>query len=167
MRLSTISVGCLFVLLMMSSVVSAHESNGTDLNHHATVGELSYFEGKFDTVGQGPILVQFNAVKLEDGAQILTLTSRSSDGTYQFGAQFFDGAEHEVTILAIDPANGSILAEQKTTVEVEAFNPPASVKIKTMAFLLAVMAIGMIIGVGLTRFGKAKRKWNGGNPSVA
>jgi hypothetical protein len=169
MRLSLKICMAVFLLMMlMSSAVFAHDhSNGTNSDHHARVGELAYFTGGFDNLGQGPFEVRFNAVKLEDGAQILSLVSRSTDGTYKFGAQFFDGAEHEVTIQAIHPANGSILAEKKLVVEVEAFNPPASVQIKTMAFLLAVIAIGMAAGAGITRFGKAKRQWKGGNPRVA
>ena len=70
------------------------------------------------------------------------MESPSVDGTYKFGMQFFDGAEHEVTVEAVDAANGSIIAEQKYIVEVEAFNPPAGVKFKTLGFLLAVIATG-------------------------
>jgi hypothetical protein len=170
MRLNVMGIGLMLLMIMMPSAVFADGSHGTNSGSqgdHARVGELAYFEGKFDHLGQGPFEVKFNAVKLEDGAQILALQSRSMDGTYKFGAQFFDGAEHEVTVQVIDPATGSILAEEKTVVEVEAFNPPALVKFKTMAFLLAVIAIGMVAGVGITRFGKTKRQWKGGNPRVA
>jgi hypothetical protein len=167
MRRSVMFVGWILAMIVISSSAYAHESKDTGFNHHARVGELSYFEGALDTGGQGPVEVQFHAVRLEDGASILAMTNRSVDGSYRFGAQFFDGAEHEVTIRAINPMDGSILAEQKTVVEVEGFHPPASVKLKTMAFLLAVIALGMTLGVGIARLGKGVRPSKGGNPRVA
>jgi hypothetical protein len=142
-----------------------HSSDGNGPS--ARVGELAYFEGTFDNLGQGPFTIRFHAKKLEDGAEIITLQSPSADGTYRFGVQFFDGAEHEVTVQAINPTTGAVLAEKTAAVEVEAFNPPAPVILKTMAFLFAVMAVGMTAGVGIQRWVKAKRQWKGGNPRVA
>ncbi|ALS20548.1 hypothetical protein [Paenibacillus naphthalenovorans] len=155
------------LMMLMSATVLAHESQETHASeHHARVGQLFYLEGTFDHIGSDPVEVRFQAVKLEDGAHILSLQNRSNDGSYKFGMQFFDGTEHEITVQAIHPANGSVLAEKKTTVGVEAFHPPMSVKIKTMIFLLATIAIGMAAGVGLSAIWKAQRLSKGGDSHV-
>ncbi len=156
---------------MMSSAVSfAHGSHqGGSGDHHARVGELAHFQGKLEPKGgeQGPFTVQIEAVRLEDGAQILSLESISEDGTYDFAMQFFDGAEHEVTIALVNPATQSVLAEKKATVDVEGFHPPFAVKAKTLVFLLLVIASGMGLGVSVTRWGKANRIGKGEHSHVA
>jgi hypothetical protein len=68
--------------------------------------------------------------------------------------------------VAVDAANGSVIAEQKYIVDVQAFNPPAGVKFKAFVFLLAVIAIGMTAGVGISKLGKRTRYAKGGNLSV-
>lgn len=158
--------GLMALMLFMPTAAFADDSKSSN-EVHAQVGKLAYFEGKFDQVGQGSFEVRFNAVRLEDGAQILSMKSTSTDGTYKFGAQFFDGADHEVTIQAINPANGAVLAENKMTVKVQAFSPPVSVQVKTMAFLLLIISIAMFAGVKLARLSKSKQKWKGGNPRAA
>lgn len=156
--------GLVFILMLtMQASVFAHDSGESEADIHARVGELAYVEGKFDQIGSDPVAVKFKAVRLEDGADILSMESASVDGTYKFGMQFFDGAEHEVTIEAVDSANGSVIAEQKYIVGVEAFNPPASVKFKTLGFLLAVIAIGMLAGVSISKLGRRTRYTKGGN----
>lgn len=165
MRFNKVAGLVLILMLMMQASVFAHEheSGESDADIHAEVGKLSYVEGKFDQIGSNPVAVKFKAVRLEDGADILSMESSSVDGTYKFGMQFFDGAEHEVTVEAVDPVNGSVIAEQKYIVDVQAFNPPAGVKFKAFAFLLAVIAIGMIAGVGISKLGMRTRYAKGGN----
>ena len=154
-------------MTLMSTSVFAHVSHETGpAEHHARVGQLFYSEGVFEQLGQVPVEIRFQAVKLEDGASILSLQNRSGDGSYTFGVQFFDGTEHEITVQAIDPTNGSVLAEKKTTVGVEALHPPMSVKIKALTFLLAAMVLGMVAGAGLSGIGKAKRQYKGGDAYV-
>jgi|GEM_PF-3318999 len=169
MRFSISVVIALMLLFSASAAVLAHGTNGVEGDHHARVGELSYMEGKFDKIGQeqGPYDVLFSAVRLEDGAPILSMKSRSQDGSYKFAMQFFDGAEHEVTISLVNPATKAVIAEKKVTMEVEGFHPPASVKAKTMAFLILVIAAGMAVGVGLARLGKANQQWKGGHSHVS
>lgn len=149
--------------LLVASVSLAHDSGERHADKQARVGNLAYFEGSFGNSLKGPLEIQFHAVKLEDGVKILSLKSLSADGSYRFGVQFFDGANHEVTIQAINPDNGELLAEEKTVVEVEALHPPASAKIKTIAFLLALIGLGMAAGVAISRIGKKKELMKGGN----
>jgi hypothetical protein len=169
MRFRIVLLVSVLFMTMTSSVVFALESKQGGGDYHARVGELAYFEGKLETTGQekGPYEVQFHAIRLEDEAEILSMKSSSTDGSYKFAMQFFDGAEHEVTIALVDPATKSVLAEKKITVEVEGFHPPFAVKAKTLAFLLLVIAFGMVLGVSVTRWGKANRKWKGEHPHVA
>jgi len=162
----------LFTILFITltkTVVFAHGSNQGGSDHHARVGELANFEGKLETTGEGksPYEVQFHALRLEDGAEILSIKSNSTDGSYKFAMQFFDGAEHQVSIALINPATKSVLVEKKLSVEVEGFHPPFAVKFKTLAFLLFVIAFGMVVGVSVSRWGKTKRNWKGDHPHVA
>lgn len=169
MRFRVVLLVSVLLMSMTSPAVFAHGSDQGSGAHHARVGELAYFEGKLETSGQerGPYEVQFHAIRLEDKAEIMSMKSSSTDGSYKFAMQFFDGAEHEVTISLVDPATKSILAEKKVTVEVEGFHPPFAVKVKTMVFLLSVIAFGMVVGVSVTRWGKTNRKWKGEHPHVA
>ncbi|MCA0757665.1 hypothetical protein KP806_21615 [Paenibacillus sp. N4] len=160
MRFSRVAGLILILMLMMQAAVFAHgseQSEHSEADIHAKVGELAYVEGKFEQLGNAPVAVTFKAVRLEDGANILSMQSSSEDGAYKFGMQFFDGAEHEVTVEAVDAASGTVIAEQKFFVDVQAFNPPAAVKFKTFAFLLAVIAAGMAAGVGVSKLGKRTR----------
>lgn len=169
MRFSRATVLVLILMLMMQAAVFAHgseEAGQSDADIHAKVGELAYVEGKFGQIGSVPVAVTFKAVRLEDGANILSMQSSSDDGSYKFGMQFFDGAEHEVTVEAVDTASGSVLAEQKFLVDVQGFNPPAAVKFKTFAFLLAVIAAGMAAGVGISKLVKRTRNAKGGMLNV-
>jgi hypothetical protein len=169
MRLKIVLLVSVLFLTMTSSVVFAHGSEQGGGDQHARVGELASFEGKLETAGQekGPYEVQFHAIRLEDNAKILSMKSSSNDGSYKFAMQFFDGAEHEVAITLIDPDTKSVLAEKKVTVEVEGFHPPFAVKVKTTVFLLFIIAFGMVVGVGVTRWGKSIRKGKGEHPHVA
>ena len=156
----------LISMLTMSFTVFAHESHGGDADYHARVGDPFTFKGNLKTTEQGPFDVRFQAVRMEDGANILSMKSHSLDGSYKFDMQFFDGAEHQVTISLIDPTTNSVISEKKMKVEVEAFHPPMFTKIKTFAFLLIVIIIGMIFGVGVTRVKKANRPMEGEHTHV-
>ena len=84
MRFKFVLVLAFISILMMSSNAFAHESPGGEADYHARVGELLTLEGKLDTTEQRPLEVRFRAVRLEDGAQILSMNSRSLDGSYKF-----------------------------------------------------------------------------------
>jgi hypothetical protein len=161
MRFKFVLVLALISMLTMSSTVFAHGSHGGTADYHARVGEPFTFEGKLETKEQRPFKVHFQAVRLEDGAQILSMNSRSLNGSYKFAMQFFDGAEHQVTISLIDPKTNSVISEKKMKVEVEAFHPPMFIKMKTIAFLIIIIIIGMLSGVGITRLKKANRPMEG------
>lgn len=156
----------LISILTMSSTAFAHGSHVRDTNYHARVGEPFTFEGKLETPEQGPFEVRFQAVRLEDGAQILSMNSHSLDGSYKFAMQFFDGAEHQVTISLIDPTTNSVISEKQTKVEVQAFHPPMFVKMKTLAFLIIIIIIGMLSGVGVKRLKKVNRPMEGEHTHV-
>jgi len=153
-------------ILTMSSTAFAHESHVGDADHHARVGEPFTFEGKLEAKEQGPFEVRFQAVRLEDGAHILSMSNHSLDGSYNFAMQFFDGAEHQVTISLIDPKTNSVVSEKKATVEVQGFHPPMFVKMKTLAFLILIIMIGMLSGVGVTRLKKVNRPMKGEHTHV-
>lgn len=161
MQSKIVLVIVLISMLTMSSTVFAHGSHGGDADYHARVGDPFPFKGKLETTKQGPFDVRFQAVRLEDGANIISMKSHSLDGSYKFDMQFFDGAEHQVTISLIDPTTNSVISEKKMKVEVEAFHPPMFIKIKTFAFLLIVIIIGMFFGVGVARVKKANRPMEG------
>lgn len=166
MRFNFALVIALISMFTLSSTVFAHGSNGGDADHHARVGELFTLTGKLEVKEKGPFEVSFHAVRLEDGADILSIKSLSPDGSYQFAMQFFDGAEHEVTLSLIQPSTNSVIAEKKMVVEVEGFHPPMFIKLKSTMFLMILIAIGMVFGVGLTRVKKVNRPLEGAQPHV-
>lgn len=166
MRFNVALVIALFSIIMMSSTVFAHGTNSGNADHHARVGELFPIEGNFETKEQGPFEVRFRAVRLEDGADILSMKGLSTDGSYRFAMQFFDGAEHEVILTLVDPKTKAVVAVKKMLVEVEGFHPPMFIKMKTMAFILSLIVIGMGLGVGLTRLKKGYRPLEGGHLHV-
>lgn len=153
MQFKFLIVAVLCLMLIFPALTFA---NGLHDGHNAdtAVGELYTVEGKLDTNEQGPFNVRFQAVRLEDGANILSMNNRSIDGSYRFSAQFFDGAEHEVTVSLIQSETNAILSEKKMNVVVQAFHPPMPVKIKSLAFMLLVIAAGMTLGVGAAQLGK-------------
>jgi hypothetical protein len=158
----------LFLLLLhivfpIQESALAHGPNNLEGDHHAKVGELAYFRGEFTTNSEEPTEIRLRARHIESDSIILDIKSVSVDGSYEFGVQFFDGAEHEVTIQATDSTTDSILGEKKTVVEVEAFNPPTSVKMKTLIFLLFVIILGMVGGYTLARFYHSRKFTKGGN----
>jgi hypothetical protein len=158
---------CVLALTIGSAVASAHDHGAQASDSHTQVGSMHYLEGKFDSIGEGPFIIRLHAVRIEDGAEIITLASPSADGSYKFGVQFYDGTEHEVTIRAEDRVNGTVAVEKTLTVSVEAFNPPASLQMGTTAFLLLIIGLGISAGVAVNYVRNAKHSWKGGGTNVA
>jgi hypothetical protein len=165
MRFDIILMTVFVAIFLLPSAAFAHtdEADGKDTGQHAYVGELFPFEGKFDVSEEGPFIVSFHAVRLEDGADILSMESNSLDGSYQFAMQFFDGAEHKVSITLIHPETNALIAEKVLNVEVEGFHPPMFIKIKTLAFLMVVIILGMLLGVGMARVKQLIQRLKGGH----
>ncbi|MDP5275950.1 hypothetical protein [Chengkuizengella axinellae] len=157
-------LGFAFIIVLSTSVVMAHDNNdsGRSVDHHAEVGKLYSFEGKLEAEENGPYEIQFHAVRLEDDAQILTMKNTSEDGSYQFAAQFFDGAEHDVTFSLINPATNKVIAEKTELVEVQGFDPPMFIKVKTIFFLVMMIGIGMLLGMGVIKLRRQRQRTKGG-----
>lgn len=168
MRFKYIWMAVIGLSLVTASSAFADGSHSHEAKEgQARVGELHAIAGKLETAEKGPFEVRFQAVRLEDGAQILSMSSPSADGSYKFSMQFFDGAEHEVTVSLVNPATKAVITEKKENVEVQAFHPPAFIKFKTLAFLMIVIALGMVLGVWMARWKKAARQLKGGHSHVA
>ena len=123
---------------------TAHAQN-EDLG--ATVGQVAYLVLRLERGGipvSGTVFdLSFNHI--EDDKEVFSTSSgRSIDGTWVWGQQFFDGAEHRVHIKATAP-NGESLATEMT-VAVQGISPPAGSIVRSMAILLFVVAVGMIAG---------------------
>lgn len=81
---------------------------------------------------------------IEDDKPVFATTLYAPTGQTQLDFQFFDGAKHEVR-LAASNATGTVNLTK--VVEVEAVEPPLSVKIKTAIYLVLVTFIGILIGL--------------------
>ncbi|NDI34935.1 hypothetical protein [Chengkuizengella sediminis] len=154
----------LVFLLGLSTTVRAHDDNdhGRAIDHHTEVGKLYSFEGKLETTENGPFEILFHVIRLEDNAQILTMKNTSEDGTYQFAAQFFDGAEHDVTFSLLNPVTNEVIMERTELVEVQGFDPPMFIKLKTIFFLVMMIGIGMLLGVGVIKLKRSRHAIKGG-----
>lgn len=83
---------------------------------------------------------------IEDEKPMFATTLFAPTGQADFEFQFFDGAEHEVRAVATNTAGSVALTRM---VEVEGLSPPLPVKIKTTIYLLALVLIGILIGLRL------------------
>ncbi|NBI29280.1 hypothetical protein [Chengkuizengella marina] len=162
-----LTLGFIF-LFMLSATVMAHDNNdhGRSIDHHAEVGKLYSFEGKLETTENGPFEIRFHAIRLEDDAQIITMKNTSEDGSYQFAAQFFDGAEHDVTFSLLNPVTEEVIMEKTELVEVLGFDPPMFIKIKTIFFLVMMIVIGMLLGVGVIKLRSRYATKGGANHGI-
>ena len=114
----------------------------------ARVGDLAFIIGevKVDEKVMADTQFELTFHHIEDGKDVFKTTLNSQNGTLNWGQQLFDGAMHKVTLKAksLNGAFKPIMAE--LNVDVEGIDPPSGVVIKSMAFLLAVIIIGMVIG---------------------
>ena len=83
----------------------------------------------------------------EDAKPVFSTTVFAKDGFARLGFQFFDGAEHEVRVRAVN-AVGSL--EVKKTIEVQALQPPLSTKFKTVGYFVLWTFFSILIGFQLT-----------------
>lgn len=81
---------------------------------------------------------------IEDEKPVFTTTLFAPTGETDLAVQFFDGADHEVRLAAISPV-GSV--DLTRVVEVEGLSPPLPVKIKTTVYLVALVLVGILIGL--------------------
>lgn len=118
------------------------------------VGHLTKITGQVIDKATGlPVtstLVKIDAHHIEDDKTMLHTEFVSTDGSFSFDNQFFDGAEHRLTFTVEPTAASSIKFTSVSTefpVEVMGVQPPTDVKVKTIIFLLLVVALGMVAGV--------------------
>lgn len=81
---------------------------------------------------------------IEDDKPVFATTLYAPTGQTQFDFQFFDGAEHEIRLMAHN-ALGQV--ELNKVVTVKGIEPPLSVRIKTTIFLTLITLIGILIGL--------------------
>lgn len=130
----------------------------------STVGHLTKITGQIMDKATGRpvtnVRVQIDALHIEDNKTMLHTEFLASDGSFSFENQFFDGAEHLLTVTA-EPANSSSVGfvplKNQFTEEVIGVQPPTDVKIKTMVFLLALVAAGMAAGAAGAKSRKSRR----------
>jgi hypothetical protein len=84
---------------------------------------------------------------IEDEQEVFAAETTGPDGRLLWGQQFFDGAEHRVTLRAT-PANGARFAplQLELIAGVRGISPPMQVMVKSLLLLLAVVAAAMIVG---------------------
>lgn len=106
------------------------------------------------------ILVKINTHHIEDDKTMLHFEFVAADGSFSFDNHFFDGAEHRLTVT-VESTDASSISFQPVSaefpVEVTGIHPPTDVKIKTMIFLLGVLALGMVAGVFTAKFLKSRQ----------
>lgn len=83
---------------------------------------------------------------IEDDKPVFFSNLFSQSGLENLNFQFFDGAEHEIRIKAMN-AQGSILLNHR--IEVEAIHPPMRTKILTVIYFVIVIFVGMLFGFRL------------------
>lgn len=83
---------------------------------------------------------------IEDDKPVFSTKLLGKDGRAKINFQFFDGAEHEVRVVA---KNG--LGEMTLTrvVDVEAIHPPMSAKVKTDIYFVLITFLGILLGLRL------------------
>lgn len=81
---------------------------------------------------------------IEDDKPVFATTLFAPTGKAHLEFQFFDGAEHDVRVLASNSLGNAQLAR---VIEVEGISPPLPVKIKTTLYLVLVVFAGILIGL--------------------
>ena len=116
------------------------------------VGRLAVLSGVLtDASGNQVEGVRFDvsAFHLEDEKNMASFSFAAPDGAFSLAFQFFDGAGHRISVTA-SPAEGAapfdpVVAESE--IDVAGFDPPLTVKIKTIGYLLMVVLAGVIAGL--------------------
>ncbi|MCF6312128.1 MAG: hypothetical protein L3J39_06730 [Verrucomicrobiales bacterium] len=117
--------------------------------YQARVGDLAFLIAELSQAGKPVKDVRFKMKfhHLEDDKEIFAVALISADGKMNWGQQFFDGAEHSITLIAEPVEAGAfepITVEM--TIAVIPIQPPASVIIRSLILLLSITALAMMIG---------------------
>tara|TARA_B110000305_G_C19426671_1_gene633985 strand:- start:464 stop:1042 length:579 start_codon:yes stop_codon:yes gene_type:complete len=115
----------------------------------AKVGDIASLQGSLTQNGKLLNDVQYNLsfYHLEDGKDVFRTSFISDSGEFSWGQQFFDGAEHKITLEA-KPATGDSFKAVSVSMNigVEGIQPPMRVIIKSMILLLTITFTAMVIG---------------------
>lgn len=125
----------------------------------AVVGKLANFQVSItDAKTQQPVtdaVVKVKATQLENGWIAFAYDGATdATGKLQWQEQFFDGAPHQIDV-EVAPQPTSVRQFQpfqvSQTLEVEGVAPPLSVRLITLAYMTGIVAIGVLLGLGLSQ----------------
>lgn len=154
---------CLIMLLIPQTTVLAAPStvwSELRLDKRAEVGHLAHYQGKLAGVTPAhPAEIELVARNQEHGNTVFRSRVQTKDGHFRFAVQFFDGAPHQVLLLAYRPGEAKPFATQQVQVDVKTLPPPRSAQAKAFTLLLGITAVGMMIGSGLA-FWRERRTQN-------
>lgn len=129
-------------------------AHASDQKLTARVGDPAYLVASLSQNGRPVSGANFELVfdHIEDDKRVFETSSGPTDGTWIWGQQFFDGAEHRVHLSAQSDANAEGTSAEgpkiaaELVVRVEAISPPGSTIFRTILLLLAVVAGAMFLG---------------------
>lgn len=118
------------------------------------VGETADLSAKLIDASGAPVrdvAYQVSAYHLEDEKDMVNIAFAAPDGTFTWTYQFFDGAAHELRILAAPQGDAARFAPVSAVAEVDVMglDPPLPVKLKTTFLLLVVVLVGIIVGLAI------------------
>jgi len=130
----------------------------------ATVGKLADLSARLiDTRTNQPLpdaTFRLQAKDLEHGVTVLAIAGKAdANGVFTWQQQFFDGAPHTLQIEA-SPVNSPAVSLAQT-IDVEGVAPPLAVRLITLGYMTAIVAIGTAIGFWAERIRTGSRRFTG------
>ncbi len=122
-------------------------------SYQATVGKLAFLIAELRKDKQLVENVRFKLKfhHLEDDKDVFAVSFLSKTGTMNWGQQFFDGAEHLIS-LEVEPVHKGSFTPIRTqmNISVIGIQPPTSVVFRSLLLLLTVAALAMAFAYWLT-----------------
>ena len=119
----------------------------------ATVGQMAALEGVFirkEKTGEA-VLFTLSFVNLDHNKEIFRTEFQSPDGKFRLQHQFVDGAAHRIELSARPAMEHTfipLIAEMN--IAVHAIHPPTRIVMRTLAFMLGVVALSMGLAFAVT-----------------
>lgn len=103
-----------------------------------------------------PGAIKIEALDLETGKPAFTTLAPPAGGRFTWDFDYWDGVDYDVRVGALPAAGGASFEPLKSSVElaVEPLAPPLGVKFVGLAYLLAPLVAGILVGLLL-----ARRRW--------
>lgn len=100
--------------------------------------------------------IKIEALDLETGKPAFTTQAPPAAGRFTWDFDYWDGVDYDVRVGALPVAGGASFEPLKSSVElaVEPLSPPLGVKFVGLAYLLAPLVAGILVGLLL-----ARRRW--------